>query len=242
MYPRRDRLGILDRRMSCNLLTREEMLGGKTPTTPTTSSVIAGIEVQEAVKLLHGLPVLAGRGFVFEGLHHTSYVVDYTENPNCLSHETFGNIIEFPGTSAETTLAVLFSFARERLNTNGPLTLEFSRDVIRQLRCPRCEIADDLFVPVGSIGTAQGRCPICETMREVVTAHNYTGLEPYGDQTLQGLGLPPFDVFSARGGTGEMQIVIAGDRDFVLGPLSQLKPSVWDKARANYENGSRVED
>ena len=227
---------ILERRMSCNLLTRDEMLGGKTPTTPTTSSVIAGIEVQEAVKLLHGLPVLAGRGFVFEGLHHSSYVVDYTENPDCLSHETFGNIIEFPGNSAETTLAVLFAFARERLNTNGPMTLEFSRDVIRQLRCPFCEVTDDLFVPVGSIGTAQGRCTICGTMREVVTAHTFSGSEPYGDRTLHELGLPPFDVFCARSDSGELQMLIAGDREAVLGPLAQLTPSVWEKVRTSYEN------
>jgi molybdopterin/thiamine biosynthesis adenylyltransferase len=233
---------ILDRRMSCNLLTREEMLGGKTPTTPTTSSVIAGIEVQEAVKLLHGLPVLAGRGYVFEGLHHSSYVVEYTENPDCLSHETFRNLIEFSGTSAGTTLAGLFDFARKHLNADGPMTLEFSRDVIRQLRCPRCEVADDLFVPVGSIGSAQGRCPVCETMREVVTAHNFTGAEPYGDRSLRELGLPMFDVFSARTGSSEVQILIAGDRECVLGPLSPFSPNVWAKASANYKNGNRTED
>lgn len=233
---------ILERRMSCNLLTREEMLGGKTPTTPTTSSVIAGIEVQEAVKLLHGLPVLSGRGYVFEGLHHSSYVVEYTENPDCLSHETYENLVEFPGASSETTLAALFAFARERLRTDGPLTLEFSRDVIRQLRCPRCDLLDELFVPVGSISAAQGRCPHCATMREVVTAHNFTGSEPYGDRTLTALGLPSFDVFNARSGVAEIQILMAGDRDTVLGPLAPFIPSVWAKARSSYENGNHTED
>jgi adenylyltransferase/sulfurtransferase len=63
---------ILEKRMSCNLLTRAEMLNGKTPTTPTTASVIAGMQVQEALKLIHGLPTLKGEGFVFEGINHTS--------------------------------------------------------------------------------------------------------------------------------------------------------------------------
>jgi adenylyltransferase/sulfurtransferase len=233
---------ILEHRMSCNLLTREEMLGGKTPTTPTTSSVIAGIEVQEAVKLLHGLPVLAGRGYIFEGLHHRSYVVEYTENPDCLSHETFGNLVEFAGTSEETTLSVLFTFARERLNADGPMTLEFSRDVIRQLRCPRCEVADDLFVPVGSISAAQGRCAVCETMREVITAHSFTGTEPYGNRTLRELGLPPYDVFSARTSSREVQMLIAGDREAVLGSLAPFTSNVWAKARSHYENGCRPEN
>src|SRR5215510_7477503 len=69
---------ILEKRLSCNLLTRAEMESGKVPTTPTIASIIGGIEVQEAVKLLHSLPTLRGEAFVFEGLNHTSYKVSYT--------------------------------------------------------------------------------------------------------------------------------------------------------------------
>ena len=61
---------------------------GRVPTTPTISSIIGGIQVQEAVKLLHGMPTLASKAYIFEGLHHTSYVIDYTEKPDCLSHYT----------------------------------------------------------------------------------------------------------------------------------------------------------
>jgi len=43
---------LLEQRMSCNLLLREANTEGKVATTPTISSVIAGIEVQEAVKLV----------------------------------------------------------------------------------------------------------------------------------------------------------------------------------------------
>jgi len=38
------------------------------------------LQVQEAVKLLHGLPVLAGKVLSLRG-EHTSYKVEYTENP-----------------------------------------------------------------------------------------------------------------------------------------------------------------
>src|SRR5829696_7326781 len=48
---------LLQMRRSCNLLSRPEMeTGGKTPTTPTVSSIIAGVQCQEAVKLLHRMP------------------------------------------------------------------------------------------------------------------------------------------------------------------------------------------
>ena len=52
---------LLERRMSCNLLLREANVEGKVATTPTISSIIAGIQVQEAIKLLHAMPTLLGR-------------------------------------------------------------------------------------------------------------------------------------------------------------------------------------
>ncbi|MEQ9067586.1 MAG: ThiF family adenylyltransferase, partial [Gimesia chilikensis] len=69
---------MLESRRSCALLTRDEMEQGKVPTTPTTSSVIAGIQVQEAVKMIHGLDSLEGQGFVFDGTCHQSYLVKYS--------------------------------------------------------------------------------------------------------------------------------------------------------------------
>src|SRR5439155_11886842 len=64
---------LLQMRRSCNLLTREEMERGKTPTTPTISSIIAGVQCQEAVKLIHGLETIGGRGWVFQGLSTDAY-------------------------------------------------------------------------------------------------------------------------------------------------------------------------
>src|SRR5260221_6311374 len=69
---------LLEQRMSCNLLLREANTEGKIATTPTISSVIAGIEVQEAVKLLHGLPTLAGSGIFFSGRNHQFENGEYT--------------------------------------------------------------------------------------------------------------------------------------------------------------------
>src|ERR1700722_10674515 len=106
---------LLQRRMSCNLLTYEGTVEGKVPTTPTIASIIAGIQVQEAVKLIHGLPTLSGRGLVFEGLNHTSYVVQYTENSQCMSHYPLDRISEIPRSSNEMTLNELLQIARADL-------------------------------------------------------------------------------------------------------------------------------
>jgi molybdopterin/thiamine biosynthesis adenylyltransferase len=210
---------ILNKRMSCNLLALESDAEGKVATTPTISSIIAGLEVQEAVKLLHGLPVLAGQAYIFEGLNHTSYKVEYTENTECMSHYTFEEVVAVPETSRDLTLQQLLARARLRLGTDQ-VTLEFSRDVVHKLACPACHAEEELFAAVGAVPYARGKCPACGEMRAVITAHGYSGAEPFGDRGLDRLGLPLFDVFTARSPERELAYLIAGDEKAVLGQLA----------------------
>jgi adenylyltransferase/sulfurtransferase len=213
---------ILEKRMSCNLLTREEMVGGKTATTPTTASVIAGMQVQELLKLIHGLPTLNGEGFVFEGLNHTSYKVKYTENEECLSHETFQRVVALPEASSELTLEALRRRAQSDLSS-PEVFIEFSRDIIHKLVCRQCGAEEEMFAPVGTIAYERGRCANDGKIREVVALHSYRGSEPFGERPLGDIGLPPFDVVSARSMNGEIQYLIAGDAAGVLGPLADAK-------------------
>ena len=207
---------LLERRMSCNLLLREANIEGKVATTPTISSIIAGIQVQEAVKLIHGMPTLAGQGFVFEGLNHSSYRVEYTQNPNCMSHYTLENVVDLPARSRELTLAALRERAQRDLQFSD-VTIEFSRDIIHKLVCPACKREEEIFAPVGSLSFEQGRCQHDGQMRIVETAHSFSGAEPYGSRTLDQLGLPLFDVFTARGNDHEIGYLLAGDAAQVFG-------------------------
>jgi molybdopterin/thiamine biosynthesis adenylyltransferase len=209
---------LLDRRMSCNLLTREDVEGGKVATTPTTSSIIAGIQVQEAVKLLHQMPTLAGKGFVFEGLHHSSYVVEYSENPDCQSHHTVQEIVALEVTSAELSLRELWQRAKKDL-LSETVTVEFSRDVIHRLECPTCHESEVMFLPLGRLRYAEGKCPKDGNMRIVHTVHNFTGDQEFGGLTLDQLGLPSFDVFTARSASREVGYLIQGDGPEVLGKV-----------------------
>jgi molybdopterin/thiamine biosynthesis adenylyltransferase len=210
---------ILGRRMSCNLLLHEPNQQGRVPTTPTISSIIAGVQVQEAVKLLHGLPTLASKGYVFEGIHHTSYVVDYTENPECLSHYTLDRIVQLPSCSNEWTLEQLLQQARSDLKTTEAV-VEFSRDIIHKLTCPGCGAEEEFFAPVGSVSYERGRCPHDAQMRVVQTLAGYKGEPELAARRLDQLGLPLFDIFTARSLESEISYCLAGDAPVVLGALS----------------------
>jgi molybdopterin/thiamine biosynthesis adenylyltransferase len=213
---------LLEQRMSCNLLTRAPSTEGKVATTPTISSIIAGIEVQEAVKLIHSVPTLSSQGFVFEGLNHTSYRVEYTSNPDCMSHYTLSKFIELPERSSELTLSTLIQRACRDL-ASTEVSIEFSRDVIHSLVCSHCGAQEEQFAPVGSITFDEGRCSNDGEMRVVNTIHTFSGSESFGDRTLDRLGLPLFDLFTARSGEAELGYLIAGDREKVLGNLAAAR-------------------
>jgi len=205
---------LLSIRRSCALLSREEMAEGKVPTTPTTASVIAGIQVQEAVKLLHrrpDLPVLAGRGYFFNGLSFDSYVVEYTRRDDCLSHETYEEIESHPGRADDTTLRAMLEVVRDRLGPEA--VLDFPREIVSALVCPQCKTSEPVFNVLGRIGENRGRCPQCGRVREPEMTHSITGSEPFLDKTLAEVGVPPYDIVSGRVGLEMVHWLLAGDRD-----------------------------
>src|SRR5206468_3844372 len=171
---------LLEKRMSCNLLALEPAPEGKIPTTPTISSIIAGIQVQEAVKLIHGLPTLASKGYVFEGMNHSSYVVSYTDNPDCMSHYTVPEIVHLAESSEQFTLKQLRERAQVDLGAEDVL-VEFSRDIVQKFVCPACQAEEETFSPMQSIRFEAAHCPRDGHLRTVVSLHNYAGGDDFGD-------------------------------------------------------------
>jgi adenylyltransferase/sulfurtransferase len=210
---------LLQKRMSCNLLMLEPAAEGKIPTTPTISSIIAGMQVQEAVKLIHGLPTLASKGYVFEGMNHSSYVVEYTENTDCMSHYTLPQVVHLAESSDELTLAGLRERAVSDL-ASPEVVIEFSRDVVQKFVCPACTEEEDIYEPVGSVPFERARCGKDGQLRSVISLHSYSGEKELGDKLLSSLGLPLLDVFLARSADREIAYLPYGDAPEVLGDLA----------------------
>ncbi len=85
---------LLNLRYSCPLLRREDIAAGKVPTAPTIASMMAALQVQEALKLLHGLPVAAGSAMVYNGVGNQFYSTRLPRREDCLSHETYPEPVE----------------------------------------------------------------------------------------------------------------------------------------------------
>jgi adenylyltransferase/sulfurtransferase len=212
---------LLQNRRSCNLLSRPEMEGGRTPTTPTISSIIAGVQCQEAVKLLHGLETIKGRGWVFSGLTTDSYQIEFQRKENCYSHEILQQIVPLAGGAESVTVRQALAHARQLL---GPTAeLELARDMLEKLTCPKCRREEIMFASLGRVAAQKAVCPDCpEVRREVVTFFKIRGNETFLDQTLAQIGVPAFDILIARTRDRAVGLELSADAAAVLGPLDPI--------------------
>lgn len=209
---------MLHARRACTLLNRDEMLSGKTPTTPTIASIIAGIQCQEALKLLHGMEVIAGKGFLFEGIGHNSYVVEFKRKEDCYSHESFRPLTQWD--EGIDTLPLRTALERARTDLGPEAVIELKEDVLVGFNCGPCGVISPARGSLGRIREADSVCPTCQQLRIPELAHTFDGSEPFIDQTLAEIGVPPFDVLVGRNGEQCRYYLLDGDRTHLLGEFA----------------------
>jgi adenylyltransferase/sulfurtransferase len=210
---------MLRARRSCALLNRDQMLDGKVPTTPTTASVIAGIQCQEAVKLIHGMEILSGRGFVFEGMSHQSYVVSYSRKADCLSHEAYESIIPIDRSVQSTRIGDFLEFARGELGGNA--VIDLNSDLLESLECPACREVEQRLCSLGKVTERDALCRSCGEPRIPKMFHTIDGRESFLDRSFAEIGVPPWDILTARVGLRQRHYEFVADRRQVLGVLDR---------------------
>jgi adenylyltransferase/sulfurtransferase len=176
------------------------------------------VQCQEAVKLIHGMETIGGRGWVFQGLSTDAYQTEYQRKATCYSHDTLDEIVSLD-TSVETiTARDLLEKARSL--AAGPCEVELNRDILEKLVCPRCKREEVLYESLGRVQADRALCPDCKTVRrEVVTFNKIRGNEPFLERALSQIGIPPFDIVTIRTPAKSIGIEFGGDIQQVMGPL-----------------------
>lgn len=182
-------------RYSCPLLARQNILLGKVPTTPTIASIIGAMQSQEALKLIHGLPVEAGKVIHFNGMTNEMHTSAYRAREDCESHWTYGEVTELPARAEMLTLNDLLEIARADLGEDA--LIELDQELILALECPTCRTRETLLKPISEVSFESAHCPICGAMRETEMAHTISGGEPFLNRTLASVGVPPLHILRA---------------------------------------------
>jgi len=213
---------LLSQRRSCAMLSRDDIILGHIPTTPTTASIIAGVQTQEAIKWLHRdrqMPLLTGKGFVYNGFNNESYIVEYQRRPDCPAHITLPPVHELDKSVHTATVGEMLGLAKSEVSPKA--VLEFERELCIGLYCPQCDEYEPVFRSLGKITESEGRCPHCGELREPELTHAVYGDEDYLDRTLADMGLPPYDIVIGRDGLDMAAFLLAADRKTALGCLAR---------------------
>ena len=196
-------------RYSCPLLARQNILLGKVPTTPTIASIIGGFQSQEALKLIHALPVEAGKVIHYNGMMNEMHTTAYTVRDDCESHWIYGDVTELPARAARTTLADLLRITRADLGPEA--MLELDQELVVSLACPQCRTVDEILRPLSEVSFEAGHCPTCGLLRETKMTHLITGSENFLQRTLASVGVPPLHILRAHNGREYRFYELTGD-------------------------------
>jgi molybdopterin/thiamine biosynthesis adenylyltransferase/DNA-binding transcriptional regulator YhcF (GntR family) len=186
----------LSLRYSCPLLARQNIILGKVPTTPTIAAIIGGMQSQEALKLINGLPVEAGKVVHYNGLTNEMHTTAYLPKENCESHWNYGEITELPLRAERATMTDLLKIIHADLGED--VVLELDQELVLSLECPVCHTVTQILKPLSGVSFEEGHCPECGTLRETTLTHEINGSENFLHHTLANLGIPPLQILRAH--------------------------------------------
>ena len=201
-------------RYSCPLLARQNILLGKVPTTPTIASIIGAMQSQEALKLIHDMPVEAGKVTHFNGYTNHLHTTAYMPDQDCESHWIYGEVTELPLRAGSSTLRDLLSVAQSDLGSEA--IIELDEELVLTLNCMNCNTIEHVLKPMSDVTYEAGHCPTCGLMREVNLTHTIRGDENFTDNTLASVGIPPLHVVRATNGREFRFYELNGDLEEAL--------------------------
>lgn len=202
---------ILNKRKSCMMLGIDEIMEGKIPTTPTIASVIAGIQVQEAVKYLHsrnGNLLLEGKGFIFNGNTNDSYIVAYQLLEDCPSHYTYENIISSKIGFKDAKISDLIEAGKSFFG-DEKFVVEFNNEIVYELYDEKTGMTKEYFNNMNLMSVKDIKLESGDFLK-MRSFHNLKPdtdiLEKFAGYKLTELKIPVNDIITLRKAEQEVHI------------------------------------
>jgi adenylyltransferase/sulfurtransferase len=211
---------LISLRYSCPLLKKEDVQQGKVPTAPTIASIVGGLQVQEALKLIHDLPVEDGQAMVFNGAANNFYKTRFVRREDCLSHETYESIISLPLSAANHSGVDLFDALAKYVRENhsefdfddSVFRLTMDRDFLVGFECRNCEVEKTINRPRCQVTANESVCEKCGQAMQQQSVCEVGQDSVLKNQNLADLGVPKHDIVKVSDGASEFFVQLDADR------------------------------
>lgn len=198
------------RRFSC-LKLRVKQETATLPTAPTIASIMAGFQVQIAMKYLHGKNVPFNKRISVLGNIDDLNVSRLSPNPICPTHNLYDSIINqkiktIPYDSQTLTVKHFIDWVKKEDGPTACIQLDY--DLITELLCKTHLYSRKIYRKRGSLYIDEAECPMClaegktsiaALMSEQVT-NQLDGSEDAAllQKTLTEIGTPFYQIFAVK--------------------------------------------
>jgi len=124
-----------------------------------TSAIIAGIQVQEAVKILHGDFSNGGKAIRYDGEKCEMLKYEIPIRSDCPNHEKYP-IKEIDGITMDSKIINVIKILNQHYG-GGEFTLYYDKEICFSLKCPRCSYEKEVGKPLKRMHVDELYCPKC---------------------------------------------------------------------------------
>ncbi len=165
-------------------------------TTPTSASIVAGLQAQEGVKLLHGHSLAAGTSLYFNGQTNALSRLQLSPRADCYAHERLERLLELDAGVDDLTVNELLETAERILGE--PATLQLNPEVVTHLRCPICQSVEPLYRSAEEVEPAHLVCSRCHADRLPHMVARVSLRSDWPNVPLRQIGVPPLQILMLR--------------------------------------------
>lgn len=206
----------------CPDVARAHVLAGRVATTPVSASVMGAIQVQEALKIIHGgrgdekrFNTLHGKLFKFDGLHMTTHLFrmkNYDET--CVSHDGWDPVLEVPGLGADVSVSEALKLIREGTGYDDVCINLKNNVFVRSLIWEHSEKEMEVLLPSSRVPGFLQRQKLTTDPDEAIM-QDYTDIVnqdfPWQHMTLHEIGVPYYDVLQVSVPGGYVYVSLTED-------------------------------
>lgn len=222
-----DEYKAVRKRYACDDFKKRMFSEHKMPTVQISSAIVSALQVQEAIKIILGKKSLAGKKIYFQGTTGDFELIHMREDPECLAHAAYNEIVETPLTNAITVREFLV-FVSKPLLSGEHAALTFDRQFLRSITCNHCGKKTIFNKPAFRLFMDEVKCSECS---DTVDRNNFEYIEELSlesgddllDLTLEDIGIPKLHIVSVRSREGNYKYYeLTGDVTKVM-PLISSK-------------------
>jgi adenylyltransferase/sulfurtransferase len=217
-------INMLKYRTGCPDIARINTTSGRVATTPVSSSIIGAIQVQEALKIIHGFneaspdypcKSLTGRLLKYDGMRLTlQNFRSENYNDECLSHEIWEPVIKAPDLSSRTKAIEALHILQNILETDDITITLMNNRLIYQLINDNSEEEINVILPESRVANYIDENNLKKDPRDRIFQKYYESIDasfPFPQLTLKEIGIPEFDILNVSTSDGVRYVELSGD-------------------------------